>query len=253
MGHCMANYNPQQIEAKWAKAWERKKAWQVDLKKVSAKGRRPYYNLMMFPYPSAEGLHVGNVYAFTGSDIHGRFQRMRGNDVFEPMGFDSFGIHSENFAIKMGTHPKAQTAKNITHFTEQLKQLGSLFAWDHAVTTSEPEYYKWTQWLFLQLYEAGLAYRAKAPVDWCPSCKTVLADEQVIGGKCERCGTEVIQKELLQWFFKITDYAERLLDNLDEIDWPEAIKTAQRNWIGKSEGALIKFKISNFKSQISVF
>ncbi|OHA63649.1 MAG: leucine--tRNA ligase [Candidatus Wildermuthbacteria bacterium RIFCSPHIGHO2_01_FULL_48_25] len=253
MGHCMANYNPQQIEAKWAKAWERKKAWQVDLKKVSAKGRKPYYNLMMFPYPSAEGLHVGNVYAFTGSDIHGRFERMRGNDVFEPMGFDSFGIHSENFAIKMGTHPKAQTAKNIKHFTEQLKQLGALFDWSRAVTTSEPEYYKWTQWLFLQLYKAGLAYKAKAPVDWCPSCKTVLANEQVIDGKCERCSSQVMQKELEQWFFRITKYADKLLKNLEKIDWSERTKIAQRNWIGRSEGAQIEFKIQNSSLKINAF
>ena len=245
----MEEYNPIKIEKKWRKKWEKEKLWNIDVENA----KNPYYNLMMFPYPSAEGLHIGNVYAFTGADIHGRYMRMRGYDVFEPLGFDAFGIHSENFAIKKGTHPKEETEKNVSHFREQLKRMGALFDWDREVDTSKPEYYKWTQWLFLQLYKHGLAYRAKAPVDWCPSCKTVLADEQVIGGKCERCGTEVIQKELLQWFFKITDYAERLLDNLDEIDWPEAIKTAQRNWIGKSEGALIKFKISNFKSQISVF
>src|SRR3989344_959134 len=245
----MEEYNPIKIEKKWRKKWEKEKLWNIDVENA----KNPYYNLMMFPYPSAEGLHIGNVYAFTGADIHGRYMRMRGYDVFEPLGFDAFGIHSENFAIKKGTHPKEETEKNVSHFREQLKRMGALFDWDREVDTRKPEYYKWTQWLFLQLYKHGLAYRAKAPVDWCPSCKTVLADEQVIGGKCERCGTEVIQKELLQWFFKITDYAERLLDNLDEIDWPEAIKTAQRNWIGKSEGALIKFKISNFKSQISVF
>src|SRR3989338_3231335 len=208
---------------------------------------------MMFPYPSAEGLHVGNVYAFTGSDIYGRFQRMQGFDVFEPMGFDSFGIHSENFAIKKGVHPKVQTAKNIKHFTEQLKQLGSLFAWDHAVTTSEPDYYKWTQWLFLQLYEAGLAYRAKAPVDWCPSCKTVLADEQVISGKCERCSSQVLQKETEQWFFRITKYADRLLKNLDWIDWSERTKIAQKNWIGKSYGINLDFKLEHASEKISVF
>ncbi|MBI2642411.1 MAG: class I tRNA ligase family protein [Candidatus Wildermuthbacteria bacterium] len=245
----MIRYNPQKIEQKWAKVWERKKAWQVDLKKA----KKPYYNLMMFPYPSAEGLHVGNVYAFTGSDIHGRFERMKGNDVFEPMGFDSFGIHSENFAIKMGTHPKAQTAKNIKHFTEQLKQLGALFDWSRAVTTSEPEYYKWTQWLFLQLYKADLAYKAKAPVDWCPSCKTVLADEQVIDGKCERCNSQVMQKELEQWFFRITKYADKLLKNLEKIDWSERTKIAQRNWIGKSEGATLKFSILNSQFSIEAF
>jgi leucyl-tRNA synthetase len=245
----MEQYIPQKIEKKWRGIWERKKLWKVDVKKA----KKPYYNLMMFPYPSAEGLHVGNVYAFTGSDIHGRFQRMQGFDVFEPMGFDSFGIHSENFAIKKGVHPKVQTEKNIKHFTEQLKQLGALFAWDHAVTTSEPKYYKWTQWLFLQLYKAGLAYRAKAPVDWCPSCKTVLADEQVIAGKCERCSSEVLQKETEQWFFKITKYADRLLKNLETINWSERTKIAQRNWIGKSEGALLQFPISNSQFSIEVF
>jgi len=245
----MERYNHQKIEAKWAKIWEKNKTWRVDL----AKAKKPYYNLMMFPYPSAEGLHVGNVYAFVGSDIHGRFERMRGNDVFEPMGFDSFGIHSENFAIKQGTHPKEQTAKNIKNFTKQFKQLGNLFDWDHTVTTSEPEYYKWTQWLFLELYKAGLAYKQKAPVEWCPSCKTVLANEQVIDGKCERCDTEVIQKELEQWFFRITKYADRLLKNLEWIDWSEKTKIAQRNWIGRSEGAALTFPIVNSKLEIEVF
>ncbi|MBI2644420.1 MAG: leucine--tRNA ligase [Candidatus Wildermuthbacteria bacterium] len=245
----MQKYNPQKIEAKWKRIWKKAKQWKVDLKRA----KKPYYNLMMFPYPSAEGLHVGNVYAFTGSDIYGRFRRMQQNDVFEPMGFDSFGIHSENYAIKVGVHPKIQTNKNIQNFRKQLKALGALFAWDHEVITSEPEYYKWTQWLFLQLYKAGLAYRAKAPVDWCPSCKTVLADEQVIQGRCERCDSEVVQKELEQWFFRITKYAEKLLKNLETIDWSERTKIAQRNWIGRSEGAQIEFKIQSSKLKIEVF
>ena len=244
----MAQYDAAKIEKKWQKHWEKKKAWKVDL----SKAKKPYYNLMMFPYPSAEGLHVGNVYAFTSSDIHGRFERMRGNDVFEPMGFDAFGIHSENFAIKQGTHPKEQTAKNIKNFTKQLKRLGSLFDWEHSVTTSEPEYYKWTQWLFLQLYKAGLAYKQKAPVEWCPSCKTVLANEQVIEGKCERCSSEVIQKELEQWFFGITKYADRLLKNLDWIDWTEKTKIAQRNWIGRSEDTEIIFPLKGFDIQVPI-
>lgn len=245
----MDAYNPQKIEEKWREIWKKKKSFKVDLKKA----KNPYYNLMMFPYPSAEGLHVGNVYAFTGSDIHGRFKRMLGNDVFEPMGFDSFGIHSENFAIKKGIHPKTQTAKNIKNFTKQLERLGALFAWDQVVTTSDPGYYKWTQWLFLQLFKAGLAYRKKAPVDWCPSCKTVLADEQVIQGKCERCDSQIIQKENEQWFFRITKYADRLLENLKKIDWSERTKITQRNWIGKSEGALLEFKIKNTACGIQVF
>lgn len=242
-------YNPVQIEKKWRGIWERKKTWRVDLKKA----KNPYYNLMMFPYPSAEGLHVGNVYAFTGSDIHGRFKRAQGFDVFEPMGFDAFGIHSENFAIKKGVHPKTQNAKNIAHFRQQLESLGALFAWNHEVDTTRPDYYKWTQWIFLQLYKAGLAYRAKAPVDWCPSCKTVLANEQVINGKCERCDSQVLQKELEQWFFRITKYAERLLKNLESIDWSERTKISQKNWIGKSEGVQFRYKVKDTDISFEMF
>ena len=253
----MEQYNPIKIEEKWRKKWEKEGTFKVNLEKA----KKPYYNLMMFPYPSAEGLHIGNVYAFTGSDIHGRYMRMRGFDVFEPMGFDSFGIHSENFAIKKGEHPSDLTKKNIEYFREeQLKKVGNIFDWEHEVVTSDPDYYKWTQWLFLKFYKAGLAYRAKAPVEWCPSCKTVLADEQVIQGRCERCGSEVIQKELEQWFLRITKYAEKLLSNLENlpgrqagIDWSEVIKRAQRNWIGRSEGAMIKFQVSGSKFQIEVF
>lgn len=191
---------------------------------------------MMFPYPSAEGLHVGNVYAFTGADIYGRFMAMNGRDVFEPMGFDAFGIHSENFAIKKGIHPNQLTARNVERFREtQLKRIGDRFCWNHEVQTTSPAYYKWTQWIFLQLFKAGLAERKKALVNWCPSCKTVLADEQVIAGECERCSAIAIQRELEQWFFKITRYAQRLLDNLEHLDWSERVKTAQRNWIGRSE------------------
>ncbi|PIS17191.1 MAG: leucine--tRNA ligase [Candidatus Nealsonbacteria bacterium CG09_land_8_20_14_0_10_42_14] len=243
------DYNPQEIEKKWRTYWEKNKVFQVDL----SKAKKPYYNLMMFPYPSAEGLHVGNVYAFTGSDIHGRFRRMQGYDVFEPIGFDAFGIHSENFAIKKGIHPKVLIKKNTDNFREQLKSLGCLFDWRYEVDTTKPDYYRWTQWLFLQLYKADLAYRKKAPVDWCPSCKTVLADEQVISGRCERCDSEVIQKQTEQWFFKITKYAEKLLKNLDWIDWSERTKLSQKNWIGKSEGADIDFGIDGFNEEIKVF
>ncbi len=245
----MAEYNPIKIEAKWRKKWEQEGLYKTDIKKAE----KPYYNLMMFPYPSAEGLHIGNVYAFSGADIHGRYMRMQGYDVFEPMGFDAFGIHSENFAIKQGTHPKDETEKNVNNFRAQLKNMGAIFDWDHEVDTSKRDYYKWTQWLFLQLYQAGLAYRAKAPVDWCPSCKTVLADEQVVSGKCERCDSDVIQKELEQWFLKITQYAEKLLNNLEKLDWSEVVKTAQRQWIGKSVGAELEFRINNQESGIKVF
>jgi leucyl-tRNA synthetase len=226
-------YDHRGVETKWQVRWEAAKIHAVDL----AHARRPYYNLMMFPYPSSEGLHVGNVYAFTGADIHGRFMAMKGYDMFEPMGFDAFGIHSENYAIKLGVHPKRLTARHVERFREtQLKRIGNRFDWNHEVNTSDARYYKWTQWIFLQLLKGGLAERKHAPVNWCPACKTVLADEQVINGKCERCESHVVQRELEQWFFKITAYAQKLLDDLDRLDWSEIVKTAQRNWIGRSEG-----------------
>jgi leucyl-tRNA synthetase len=233
-------YEPGVIEQKWQRRWEESGRNRVDIEGA----QRPFYNLMMYPYPSGEGLHVGNVYAFTGADIHGRFRRMHGLDVFEPIGFDAFGIHSENFALKLGTHPMELIPRNIANFTRQLKSLGFMYDWDRVVDVTRPEYYKWTQWIFLQLYKADLAERREAPVNWCPSCKTVLANEQVIDGRCERCGTEVTQRFLKQWFFKITDYAQRLLDNLEWIDWSESTKRLQRNWIGRSEGADVDFEIS---------
>jgi len=236
----MRPYDFQKIEKKWAGRWLEDKIYEPDL----TKAKKPFYNLMMFPYLSAEGLHVGNMYAFTGSDIYGRFMRMRGKDVFEPIGLDGFGIHSENYALKIGVHPMEQAKISEKRFYGQLKMIGNGFSWSNRLETYNPDYYRWTQWIFLKLFEKGLAYRKKAPVNWCPSCKTVLADEQVIDNKCERCDSEVIKKNLEQWFFKITDYADRLLKNLDKIDWPERIKAAQRNWIGKSEGALIKFPLS---------
>ena len=243
-------YPFKKIESKWSVKWQKSKLYEPNLKTA----KKPYYNLMMFPYPSAEGLHVGNMYAFVGSDIHGRFKRMNGFDVFEPIGLDGFGIHSENYAMKIGAHPTTQAKRSEKNFYRQLQAIGSGFAWDEHLETYDPEYYKWTQWVFIQMFKRGLAYRKKALVNWCPSCQTVLADEQVINGKCERCGTETFKKDLEQWFFKITKYADRLLKNLDNIDWSERIKIAQRNWIGKSEGALIKFEIRgpNF-GQLEVF
>lgn len=207
------------------------------------RAKRPFYNLMMFPYPSAEGLHIGAVRTFTGVDIYGRMKRMQGYQVFEPIGLDGFGIHSENYALKIGKHPREHAKDSEKNFYRQLAVIGNGFAWDERVETYDPEYYQWTQWIFVRMFKRGLAYRKKAPVNWCPSCKTVLADEQVISGECERCESKVVKKELEQWFFKITDYAERLLKNLEKLDWSERVKIAQRNWIGKSEGALIKFKI----------
>ncbi len=235
----MVRYNPRKIEERWQKKWLKEKIYEPNLKKA----KRPFYNLMMFPYPSAEGLHVGNMYAFTGADIYGRFKRMRGFSVFEPIGLDGFGIHSENYAIKIGKHPAEQAKVSEENFYRQLAMIGNGFAWREKLETYAPEYYKWTQWIFLQLFKHGLAYRKKSPVNWCLSCKTVLADEQVVGGECERCNSKVIKKELEQWFFRITNYAERLLGNLEKIDWSPKIKIAQKNWIGKSEGSLIRFPV----------
>ncbi len=196
---------------------------------------------MMFPYPSAEGLHVGNLFAFTGNDIFARFQRMRGHTVFEPLGYDAFGIHSENYALKVGVHPQELIPRNIANFRRQLDRAGLMVDWRYSVDTTDPAYYRWTQWVFLQLYKRGLAYRKKAAVNWCPFDKTVLANEQVIDGECERCGTKVEQRFLEQWFFAISRFAARLLTNLDWLDWSEITKTQQRNWIGRSEGADLTF------------
>jgi len=245
----MEKYNHSKIEKKWQKFWEKNKINQVDLDLA----KKPFYNLMMFPYPSAEGLHVGNMYAFVHSDAYGRFMRLKGFDVFEPIGLDGFGIHSENYAIKIKEHIKDVSKRTEKHFYEQLHLIGNQYDWSRTVETYKPNYYKWTQWLFLQMYKKGLAYRAKAPVNWCPSCKTVLADEQVISGRCERCGTETEKRQMEQWFFKITDYAERLLKNLEWINWSEDVKVGQRNWIGKSEGASVKFPVQNSQYQMEVF
>jgi leucyl-tRNA synthetase len=244
-------YDPAAIERKWQARWQEAGTNSPDL----AGAPRPFYQLMMFPYPSAEGLHVGNFFAFTGNDIHGRFQRLRGHTVFEPIGFDAFGIHSENYALKVGAHPLELIPRNIANFRRQLRMGGFMVDWTRELSTTDPAYYKWTQWIFLQLHERGLAYKKRAAVNWCPNDKTVLANEQVEGGRCERCGALVEQRFLEQWFFRITDYAERLLANLDWIDWSETTKTAQRNWIGKSEGAEIHFEVQDRGSSpaITVF
>src|SRR3989304_1539282 len=242
----MKRYNPSEIESKWQRIWEKEKIFNVSI----GSAKKPFFNPAMFPYPSGEGLHTGHAYAFGGADTFGPLKRMQGYDVFEPMGFDSFGIHSENYALKVKKHPKELIEGTTTYFRgKQLKRLGALFDWDHEVITSDPNYYKWTQWLFIQLFKAGLAIRKKAPVDWCPSCKTVLADEQVVAGKCERCSSEVIQRELEQWFFKITTFAEKLLTNLDKIDWSTTTKQMQKNWIGRSEGAEIEFAVKRLEGQ----
>lgn len=235
-------YDPSAVEEKWQRYWD-ERGTNTFTRAELENAEDPFYNLMMFPYPSAEGLHVGNIYAFTGADVHGRYQRLQGKDVFEPMGFDAFGIHSENFALKIGTHPMDLIPSNVQNFTRQLRRIGGMFDWDHSVDTTDPSYYKWTQWIFLQLFNNGLAERKEAPVNWCPSCMTVLANEQVIAGACERCGTPVEQRRIAQWFFKITDYAERLLANLEDIDWSGTTLKAQHNWIGRSTGAQLRFPV----------
>jgi leucyl-tRNA synthetase len=240
-------YDPAAVEAKWQARWAEQRTNEPDLDRAE----RPFFNLMMFPYPSAEGLHVGNMFAFTGSDAFGRFQRLRGHDVFEPIGFDAFGIHSENYAIKVGINPAELIPRNIANFRRQLTRIGGMFDWNHELATTDPAYYKWTQWIFLQLLKAGKAYKKAAAVNWCPKDKTVLANEQVINGRCERCDTPVEQRTLEQWFFRITEYAGRLLEHLDDtsMDWSESTATAQRNWIGRSEGAEIEFHAGGAEDQ----
>ncbi|MFV1986531.1 MAG: leucine--tRNA ligase [Gemmatimonadota bacterium] len=239
-------YDVTAVEAKWQTFWEENGINEPDLDEVE----RPFLNLMMYPYPSAEGLHVGNLYAFTGADIYGRFSRLRGEDVFEPIGYDAFGIHSENHALKVDTHPTELIPSNTRNFERMLRAAGLMTDWSRTVDTTDPRYYKWTQWIFVQLLKAGLAEKKEAPVNWCPSCQTVLANEQVIGGLCERCDTPVEQRLLSQWFFKITEYTERLLENLEWIDWSESTKTAQRNWIGRSEGARLRFPLADSENDV---
>ncbi len=244
------SYDPKQIEAKWQQRWVDNKTNEPDL----AQAKNPFYVLMMFPYPSAEGLHVGNVYAFTGADIQGRYYRLKGFDVFEPMGFDAFGIHSENYALKINTHPLKLIPKNVANFRRQLRMMGLMLDWSHEAQTTDHHYYKWTQWIFLQLYKKGLAYRIKANVKWCPDCHTVISNEQVIDGMCERHPETVVEsKSLVQWFFKITDYTEKLLENLDHINWSDITRTAQRNWIGRSEGAEIDFALPERDDKLRVY
>ncbi len=241
-------YHPDAVEAKWQARWAERHTNEPDLDRAE----RPFFNLMMFPYPSAEGLHVGNMFAFTGSDTYGRFKRLQGYDVFEPIGYDAFGIHSENYAIKLGINPAILIPRNIENFRRQLKRIGGMFDWRHELSTTDPAYYKWTQWIFLQLLKAGKAYKKSAAVNWCPHDKTVLANEQVINGHCERCGAAVEQRILEQWFFRITEYAERLLEDLDDkskMDWSDSTTTLQRNWLGRSEGAELDFGVAGAASQ----
>ena len=238
------SYPFQNIEPKWQKYWDENKTFRVTEDANFPKEKRMYV-LDMFPYPSAAGLHVGHPEGYTATDIYCRYLRMNGYNVLHPMGYDAFGLPAENYAIKTGTHPKTTTNANIEHFTKQIKSLGFSYDWDRCVSTCEPEYYKWTQWIFLQLYKKGLAYEAETPINWCPSCMTGLANEEVKDGKCERCHSEVTHKTIRQWILKITEYADRLDSDLEGLDWPESVKAMQHNWIGKSTGAEVTFTVAD--------
>lgn len=233
------NYDFKKIEKKWQKSWKENPYFKT---KPDNKSLKKFYCLDMFPYPSGSGLHVGHWKNYVLSDIYARTKFLQGYNVLHPMGWDAFGLPAENYAIKTKTHPKDATDKNIAIFKEQMEKIGAIYDWDKTVNTTDPEYYKWTQWIFLQMFKKGLAYESNKPINWCPSCKTGLANEEVVAGSCDRCGTEVVQKNIRQWVLKITEYAEQLLDGLDKLNWPEKVKLMQKNWIGKSKGAKIIFK-----------
>ncbi|MCD6270707.1 leucine--tRNA ligase [bacterium] len=245
-------YKPEEIEKKWQKIWEEKGVFKT--KEESKKKSKKIYILVEFPYPSGEGLHTGHCRSYTAFDVIARKKRMEGYNVLFPMGWDAFGLPTENFAIKTKTHPKIVTEKNIKNFKRQEKSLGLSFNWDREINTSDPDYYKWTQWIFIQLYKKGLAYKAKIPINWCPSCKIGLANEEVVNGCCERCGTKVIKKEKEQWMLKITKYADRLIKDLDLVDYPERVKILEKDWIGRSKGLEVTFQVSGLKENyIKVF
>ncbi|WP_179032971.1 leucine--tRNA ligase [Paenibacillus kribbensis] len=242
-------YQPQSIEPKWQKYWDENKTFRTG----EEPGKPKFYALDMFPYPSGAGLHVGHPEGYTATDIVSRYKRMRGYNVLHPMGWDAFGLPAEQHALDTGEHPREITVKNVNNFRRQIKSLGFSYDWDREISTTDPDYYKWTQWIFIQLYKRGLAYVAEVPVNWCPALGTVLANEEVIDGKSERGGHPVIRKPMRQWMLKITEYADRLLDDLEELDWSESIKDMQRNWIGKSTGAEVHFPIEGHDKQLTVF
>ena len=242
-------YDHLAIEPKWQQYWDKNKTFKVELDPQKPK----YYILDMFPYPSGEGLHVGHPLGYTATDILARYKRMQGFNVLHPMGWDAFGLPAEQYAVETGTHPTDTTKKNVKRFKSQIKSLGFSYDWDREINTTDPKYYKWTQWIFLQLYKRGLAYQGEVPVNWCPELGTVLANEEVIDGKSERGGHPVIRKPMLQWVFRITEYAESLLEGLDDVDWPESVKNLQRNWIGRSDGSNVEFEIPSINETIRVF
>ncbi|MBU1081465.1 MAG: leucine--tRNA ligase, partial [Spirochaetes bacterium] len=248
----MAKYPFVDIEPKWQKYWEESKTFRAVEDPSFPKDKRRYV-LDMFPYPSGAGLHVGHPEGYTATDIYCRYLRMNGYNVLHPMGFDSFGLPAENYAIQTGTHPAVTTRANIDRFREQIQSLGFSYDWDREVSTCDADYYKWTQWIFIQLFNKGLAYESDAPINWCPSCKTGLANEEVKDGECDRCGTKVTRKRIRQWILKITEYADRLLEDLDGLDWPEPVKAMQRNWIGRSEGASVAFTVDGTGDSLEVF
>ncbi len=245
---CMpSKYNPQKIEKKWQKVWEQKKLYKTS----NTSQKKKYYALIEFPYPSGDGLHVGHVRSYTAMDIVARKRRMQGHNVLYPIGWDAFGLPTENYAIKTGSHPKIVTKRNTDTFRRQLKSLGFSFDWSREINTTDPDYYKWTQWIFLKFFEAGLAYKARTFINWCTKCKIGLANEEVVAGRCERCGGEVVRREKEQWMLKITAYAEKLLKGLQDVDYIPEAKIQQENWIGRSEGATIKFKVQSSKFKIN--
>ncbi|MFQ9297162.1 MAG: leucine--tRNA ligase [Clostridia bacterium] len=243
------SYNFKNIEKKWQNKWEKEGTFNAK----TDYNMKKWYGLIEFPYPSGQGLHVGHPRSYTAIDIIARKRRLQGYNVLYPIGFDAFGLPAENYAIKTNVHPKITTAKNIAHFTEQLKSLGFSFDWSRVVDTTDPNYYKWTQWIFIQLFKKGLAYKATMPINFCTGCKVGLANEEVVNGVCERCGSPVVQKEKSEWMLKITEYAKRLIDDLDDVDFLDKIKTQQRNWIGRSEGAEVKFKIADSDEELTVY
>ncbi len=246
----MRRYEASEIEPKWVERWESEGLYRASDDPADPRPR--FYALDMFPYPSGD-LHMGHAEAFSGGDTIARYRWMQGNNVLHPIGWDSFGLPAENAAIKRGIHPKEWTYANIDQQRRSFRRMGMSFDWSRQFNTSDPDYYRWTQWLFIRLFERGLAYRKNAPTNWCPKDQTVLANEQVINGACERCGTPVVRKDLTQWFFKTTEYAQRLLDDMDQLDWPERVVTMQRNWIGRSEGAAVEFEIAETGDTVDVF
>src|SRR5690554_4918702 len=246
---CPMSYDHKAIEAKWQRIWEDEGVFQVE----ADPSRPKFYNLTMYPYPSG-ALHQGHVRNYTYGDLLTRYMTMRGYNVLSPMGWDSFGLPAENAAIATGVHPRVNTEAQIARMSEQIRRLGAMYDWRRELASHKPDYYRWDQWLFLKLFEQGLAYKAEAPVNWCPNDQTVLANEQVVDGHCERCGHEVIRRKLSQWFFRITDYAERLLDDIEKLEhWPERVRTMQRNWIGRSEGATFTMRVEGLDASFEVF